>query len=126
MELIELENIAKKEKLNIVNDKMKKNKARIIYDYIFMDYSHIHTYTEEKCLLAEEIGHYYYDAYYTLSSSQININRAEYKAMKWKSLACVSRQSILNCFMKRNNKYIRYSRRITSRTKYGAICLQLL
>lgn len=58
MELIDLENIAKREKIDIVNYKMNKNKARIInYNgyYIFMDYSKINTYTEEKCLLAEEI-----------------------------------------------------------------------
>lgn len=58
MELIDLENIAKREKIDIVNYKMNKNKARIIdYNgyYIFMDYSKINTYTEEKCLLAEEL-----------------------------------------------------------------------
>lgn len=58
MNLNNLENIASKEKLNIVNYKMK-NKSRIIQDYIFMDYSNIETYTEEKCLLAEELAHYY-------------------------------------------------------------------
>lgn len=45
-------------------------------------------------------GHYYYDAYYTFSSCQSEINRQEYKAMKWKCLACVSAKSILDCFLK--------------------------
>lgn len=54
MEINELENIANKEKLNIVNWKMKP-KARILDKFIFMDYSKIDSYTEEKCLLAEEI-----------------------------------------------------------------------
>ncbi len=102
MEINDLECLVAKEKLNIVNYKMKP-KARILDDYIFMDYSQIHSYTEEKCTLAEELGHYYYDAYYTLNSSQTDIDRAEYKAFKWKSLACVSRQSILNCFLRRIN-----------------------
>lgn len=102
MNLIDLENIAKKEKLNIVNYKMRKNKARIINNYIFMDYSKINSYTEEKCSLAEELGHYYTDSYYTLSSSQSNIDRAEYKATKWKSLVCVTQESILKCFKERN------------------------
>ena len=55
MEVIDLENIAMREKINIVNCKMRKVKARIINDsspFIFMDYSQIDTYTEEKCLLA--------------------------------------------------------------------------
>ena len=64
--------------------------------------SKIHTYTEEKCILAEEIGHYFYNAYYTLNSSKEDIDKAEYKAMKWKSLACITPQSILSCFYKRN------------------------
>ena len=105
MELIDLENITKKEKIDIINYKMNNNKARIInYNgyYIFMDYSRIYTYTEEKCLLAEEIGHYFYDAFYSLSSSQNDIDKQEYRAMKWKSLACVSPKSILGCFYKRN------------------------
>lgn len=58
MNLISLEQIAQHEKINIINFKMKKTKAKIIeYDntYIFIDYSNIHTYTEEKCLLAEEL-----------------------------------------------------------------------
>lgn len=100
MELLDLENIANKEKINIVNYKMQKNKARIIDKFIFMDYSNIYTYKEEKCLLAEELEHYYYDAYYTLSSSKSEIERQEYKANKWKSLACVPLNSILSCFKK--------------------------
>lgn len=58
MELVELENIAYREKIDIINYKMNKTKARIINFenyHIFMDYSKIDTYTEEKCLLAEEI-----------------------------------------------------------------------
>ena len=51
MELIDLENLAKKEKIDISNFKMKKTKARII-EYnstcIFMDYSKINTYAEER------------------------------------------------------------------------------
>ena len=63
MELFELENIAKRENINLINCKMNKNKARIINyqsPYIFMDYSKIDSNTEEKCLLAEELGHYFY------------------------------------------------------------------
>lgn len=101
METIDLENIANREKIDISNYKMNKTKARIIDCngcHIFMDYSKIHTKTEEKCLLAEELGHYYYDSYYTLRSSKTDIERAEYKALKWKSLACVPLNSIISCF----------------------------
>ncbi len=58
MELVELENILNKENISINNYKMNKTKAKIInYEgcHIFMDYSKINTYVEEKCLLAEEL-----------------------------------------------------------------------
>ena len=58
MDLNDLENIASRENIPIINYKMKKTKAKIINysgSYIFMDYSNINTYTEEKCLLAEEL-----------------------------------------------------------------------
>ena len=105
MELIDLENIAMREKVDIVNYKMRKSKARIINypsPFIFMDYSKIDTYTEEKCLLAEELGHYFYDGYYTLSDPRTLIDKAEYKSLKWRSLICVPLKSILRCFKKRN------------------------
>ena len=104
MELFELVEIAKKEKIDLANFRMKKSKARIIKNNnsccIFMNYAKIDTYTEEKCTLAEELGHYYYDAYYSASSSAEEIERQEYKALKWKSLVCVPLKSILNCFRK--------------------------
>ena len=99
MDLNRLENLVNNENLNIVNWKMK-NKGRIIDKYIFMDYSQIHTKTEEKCLLAEELGHYYHSAYYTLSSSKADIDRAEYRANKWKCLVCITKQALLDCYNK--------------------------
>ena len=105
MELIDLENIAQREKIDIINFKMKNTKARIIdYDnpYIFMDYSKIKGYIDEKCTLAEELGHYFTNSYYKIISSKNEIERAEYKAFKWKSLSCVPLKSILSCFYKRN------------------------
>ena len=47
MEIYKLEQIAENEKINILNYKMKNNKARIITEdtsYIFMDYSRIESY----------------------------------------------------------------------------------
>lgn len=105
MRLEKLYDIAEKENIDIINFKMK-NKAIIGYCQkkcmIGLNYSKISTYTEEKCLLAEELGHYYYSAYYTLNSDKEFIDKQEYRAFKWKSLICVSLKSILECFKKRN------------------------
>ena len=105
MELKKLYDIAEREHIDVINFKMK-NKA-IIGHYkencmIGLNYSKISSYTEEKCILAEELGHYYYSAYYTLNSDKKFIDKQEYRALKWKSLTCVPLKSILSCFYKRN------------------------
>ena len=103
MNLSNLYEITDKENIEVNSYKMKNSKARIIkdcYTCIFIDYSKIHSYVEEKCILAEELGHYYYDGYYSINSSQQFIDKQEYKAKKWKALHLCSPQSILNCFQK--------------------------
>lgn len=40
-------------------------------------------YAEEKCTLAEELGHYYQDATYSLYSDINTISKKEYRAKKW-------------------------------------------
>lgn len=103
MEISRLYDLCEKENIDINNYKMKKTKARIIEDNstsIFMDYSKINSKTEEKCLLAEELGHYYHNSYYTITSSQSDIDRAEYRANKWKCLVCVTKQALLDCYSK--------------------------
>lgn len=101
METKDLENIIDREKINIINFKMKP-KARILDKHIFVDYSQIDTSTEEKCILAEELGHYYCDAYYTFNSSQINIDKAEYRAKKWSYYVLVPFENLRRAILNRN------------------------
>lgn len=117
MTLTKLYDELNKENIEVVNWKMSKHKARIINNdstAMFLDYSQIHSYVEEKELVAEEYGHYCYNAYYTLLSDKNFINKQEYKAKKWKALNLCPLKSILSCFKKRNNNLYRYSRRITN------------
>ncbi len=103
MNLGNLYEIIDRENIEINNSKMKNTKARIIndcYTCIFIDYSKINSYIEEKCILAEELGHYYYDGYYSINSSQQFVDKQEYKAQKWKAIHLCSPQSILRCFQK--------------------------
>lgn len=98
MDLNKLKKLYNKEHIDIVNWKMNKNKARILQGgVVFVDYSQIDNEIEEKELLAEELGHYYYDAYYNYNSSSSLIKKAEYKANKWKSLNLVTLQDLLSC-----------------------------
>ncbi len=50
---------------------------------IALNYDEIGTYIEEKCTLAEELGHYYSDATYKLNSAFQLRSKQEYKAKKW-------------------------------------------
>ena len=106
MELIDLENIANREKIPIINYKMKKTKARIVNyvgSYIFMDYHNIKTYTEEKCLLAEELGHYYMDATYPASTTdKVLINKQEYRARKWSYYVLIPFENLKSAILNRN------------------------
>ena len=101
MDINRLYELAKKENISIYNCPIKNIKG-IYFNVndikaIGLNYS-ILSDTSEKCVLAEELGHYYYDATYKFNSSLQLISKQEYKALKWRSLALVSRESFLRCF----------------------------
>ena len=109
MELTEIYSEIAQNDIYMCNFKMKKTKARIIQDNttcIFVDYSQINSYIEEKEILAEELGHYKYNAYYTLLSDKTFIEQQEYKAMKWKALHLCPLKSIVECFIRGITNYI--------------------
>ncbi len=103
MELNKLYDVATREKVSIINFKMK-NKAIIeLIDkeyYIGFNYSKIKSITEEKELLAEELGHYYCNAFYNSSSSSSTIAQKEYRANKWKCTVLVSANDFKDAFKK--------------------------
>lgn len=103
MELNKLYDVATREKVSIINFKMK-NKAIIeLIDkeyYIGFNYSKIESITEEKELLAEELGHYYCNAFYNSSSSSSTIAQKEYRANKWKCTVLVSANDFKDAFKK--------------------------
>ncbi|MEI3388075.1 MAG: hypothetical protein V8R42_06615 [Clostridia bacterium] len=63
MEVLDLYNLTEKEKIDIIDYKWSKAKARIFEENneysIGIDYSKIANSIEEKEILAEELGHYY-------------------------------------------------------------------
>lgn len=105
MELNKLYDIAEREHIDVIDFKMK-NKA-IIGNYkgksmIGLNYSKIDTYKEEKCLLAEELGHYYYSSYYTLISDQNFIDKQEYRAKKLSYYILIPYEKLKSAVLKRN------------------------
>lgn len=104
MELNKLYDIAERENINIINFQMK-NKA-ITGNYkgksmIGLNYSKIDTSKEEKCLLSEELGHYYYSSYYTLMSNQDFIDKQEYRAKKWSYYVLIPYEKLKSAILKR-------------------------
>lgn len=103
MELNKLYDVANKENISVIDFRMK-NKAIIeLIDkdyYIGLNYSKIKSITEEKELLAEELGHYYCNAFYNSSSSPSTIAQKEYRANKWKCTVLVSVNDFKDAFKK--------------------------
>lgn len=88
-----------------------------IYDYcidedingIFLNYDKLNAIAlncdnslQEKCVLSEELGHYYMDAYYTFNSSQIVIDKAEYRAKKWSYYVLIPFDNLRRAILNRN------------------------
>lgn len=89
MELTSLYNIAEKEKIKIYDwqiedvDGIYLNYCNI--NAIALNYDKLGTYINEKCTLAEELGHYYMDAIYPAScTDKVLIDKQEYRARKWR------------------------------------------
>lgn len=86
MELNKLYDIAEKENIDVIDFKMQ-NKAIIgclDNNYtIGINYSIIDNSSEEKTILAEELGHYYCNAFYNTNYSKEEIEKREFRATKW-------------------------------------------
>ena len=86
MKLEKLYDMAERENIDIINFKMK-NKAIIgcignNYS-IGLNYSIIKDSSEEKTILAEELGHYYTNTFYNSNYSDVEISKREFRATKW-------------------------------------------
>ena len=107
MELNSLYNIADKENIKIYNwhiqdtDGIYMNYDKI--NAIALNYDRLGTYIDEKCTLAEELGHYYMDAVYPASCTDSTlINKQEYRAKKWAYNILIPYENLKSAILKRN------------------------
>ena len=57
---------------------------------------------QKKCVLSEELGHYYYDATYHYKNEDSNlINKQEYKAKKWSYYALIPYENLRRAILTR-------------------------
>lgn len=105
MELNKLYNLAEKENIKIYDWYIEDcNGIYLNYDKInaiALNYDELGTYIEEKCTLAHELGHYYYDSTYFLNSDKIVIDKAEYKANKWSYFVLIPYEDLKLAVLKR-------------------------
>ena len=109
MDLIDLYNISEKEKINIVNIKLKDTTGMFIrykkINIVALDYSNIDNTNEEKCILSEELAHYYMDATYPASCTEkdnILIEKQEYRAKKWSYYTLIPFEKLKLAILNRN------------------------
>lgn len=107
MELNSLYNIAEKENIKIY-DWQIEDVDGIYLNYhninaIALNYDRLGTYIDEKCTLAEELGHYYMDAIYPASTTdKILIEKQEYRAKKWSYYTLIPFDKLKLAILKRN------------------------
>lgn len=107
MELNKLYDIAEKENIKIYDWHIEDcNGIYLNYDKInaiALDYDELGTYINEKCTLAEELGHYYMDATYPLfKNDNTLINKQEYRAKKWSYNILVPFEDLKLAILNRN------------------------
>lgn len=107
MNLNNLYIIADNENINIYNwhiqdvNGMYMNYNNI--NAIALNYDNFGTYIDEKCTLAEELGHYYMDATYPAScNDKTLIEKQEYRAKKWSYYALIPYENLKSAILKRN------------------------
>ena len=107
MELNSLYNIAEKENIRIYDwqiedvDGLFLNYENI--NAIALNYDRLGTYIDEKCTLAEELGHYYMDAIYPASTTDtVLINKQEYRAKKWSYYALIPFENLKSAILNRH------------------------
>lgn len=109
MEVLDMYKIAENEKIDILNYKWNNVKARIFEidngHCIALDNSQIENSTEEKEILAEELGHYYCNALYYLDSDTILKNKCEHRAKKWAYSVLVPLQKLKEKIIQGLNLY---------------------
>lgn len=105
MNLNKLYNIAENENIKIYNHELDDANGIFVninnINAIALDYKKFDTSTKEKCVLAEELGHYYQNATYSPLCLDVSfISRQEFKAKKWAFKALVSPKEIKESVLK--------------------------
>lgn len=95
MNLEKLYDLAEKEDVKIYDFYFDEDINGIYLNYdklntIALNYKNINNSKEEKCVLSEELGHYYMDATYNyINTNRTLFEKQEYRAKKWSYYALI-------------------------------------
>lgn len=106
MNLDKLYDLTEKENIKVYDWHIEDcNGIYLNYDKInaiALNFDELGTYVEEKCTLAEELGHYYMDATYSLCADKTFIDKQEYRAKKWSYNVLIPYEDLKSAILKRN------------------------
>lgn len=108
MDLDKLFDLAEKENIKIYDYYITEDINGMYLNYdklnaIALNYKNISDSKQEKCILSEELGHYYMDATYNYSNAdKILIDKQEYRAKKWSYYVLVPFDNLKSAILKRN------------------------
>lgn len=108
MNLDKLYDLAEKEDVKIYDFYFDEDINGMYLNYnklnaIALNYKVINNSQEEKCILSEELGHYYMDAIYPASTNDKTfIDKQEYRAKKWSYYILIPFEKLKSAISKRN------------------------
>ncbi len=108
MNLENLYDLAKKENVSIYDFYFDEDIDGMFLNYdklnaIALNYKNIDNSREEKCVLSEELGHYYMDATYNYANiDQVVFDKQEYRAKKWSYYVLIPFEKLKSAILNRN------------------------
>lgn len=108
MNLEKLYNLAEKENVKIYDFYFDEDINGMYLNYdklnvIALNYKNIDNSKQEKCVLSEELGHYYMDATYNYSNiNKIIYDKQEYRARKWSYYAIIPFENLKLAILNRH------------------------
>lgn len=108
MDINNLYDLAEKENIKIYDFCIDEDINGMYLNYdklnaIALNYKNFANSNEEKCVLSEELGHYYYDATYNYKNvDKVIYEKQEYRAKKWSYYALIPFEKLKSAILKRN------------------------
>ncbi len=106
MNLDYIEDLINRENINLIDTYLEDTTGAYVnynkLNVILYDSSKLNSSIEKKETLAEELGHYYYDATYKFNSDIVFISKQEYKAKKYSYNMLISFEKLKLAIKNRN------------------------